>query len=405
MAGRPLLLFAALLLALVPARNAAAGTADIRFKAIGASVAAPGGYPYIEVDFINYGPSPAADLKVTITIPTGATYDGAYDAPHDMQCDAPPVGAAGTLTCTAASLAVSPQIPGGGFSRSVTLVPRIDPATPPGTVLPFQVTISSSNALQPSQSVTLSVTVVPPADLSVSANAPSELTAGDLLVTNVTLTNNGPGDAIEPEVSVPSSQAPVVRMTGPDGWDCSAVTACTTGNFPPGQAKFVVASPVPASLSGSVTQKIFTGSSNDPSYSNNTVYVTAAVDPAPKTTLQTTLTVTPEHFYAGDEVTYTATTKNTGTATAFDVQLWMDVPGIRVSTTCGLVSAVSCTVPTLAAGATQTITTVSRVQAPPASSVIASAGTSATNAPPDTATLSTKLNPSPPPNRRRAAHH
>lgn len=91
----------------------------------------------------------------------------------------------------------------------------------------FQVTVTASNALHPSQSKTSTVKVVAPADLTISSSAPSAVIAGDMLITTITLRNDGPGD----------------------------------DTFPPG---------------GSMTQKIATASWNDPHYLNNVVYATTA---------------------------------------------------------------------------------------------------------------------------------
>jgi hypothetical protein len=275
MGRRPLFAVATLFFALFSARGAAAGTADLRFTTGTVGTGIPGGYVGLEVEFSNHGPSDASDFKVTIAIPAGATYDGSYFATSGVACDGP-VGSAGNVICTAPSLAATPN-PAGSYTGIVDLTPQIDPSTPPGTVLTFQVTMTASNALQPSQSATAPVTVVTPADLAVTATAPAAVSAGGTIVTNITLTNNGPGDAID--LSVGYSASSGVRMTGPDGWDCSAVTSCKAGSFPLGTATFVATFPVPASWSGSVRLKSSAFSANDPHFLDNTVTTTTAIGP------------------------------------------------------------------------------------------------------------------------------
>jgi hypothetical protein len=141
------------------------------------------------------------------------------------------------------------------------------------------VSVTSSNALQPSQSTTMSAMVVPPADLAVSAAAPGAVSAGDTLVTNITLTNNGPGDAIAPSVGYSADSG--VRMTGPDGWDCSAVVSCKATSFPPGTATFVATLPVAPSRSGNVILKISALSYNDPHFLDNTVTTATVIGTVP----------------------------------------------------------------------------------------------------------------------------
>lgn len=402
MLGRSLVLAALLALA---GHALLAQSTDLRFTGVSGSIIQPGGYPTIDVGFINYGPSAAADLKLTITIPDGATY-ATYDAPSEMKCAGPPTGNAGTFTCTNASFAVSPFVGGKYYATRVDLIPRVDPATPPGTVLTFQVTLTSSNAQQPSQSATATVTVAAPANLAISANAPAEVTAGDALVSTVTVTNRGPGDGIGVNVYLASSAATPQQMTAPAGWDCNG-GGCYLHTFPPGAASFVMTSVVPATLTvPQVTQKFETASSNDPDVRDNTVSVTTAVDPAAQTTLKIALAA-PAHFYAGDIVTFTATATNTGSSTAYNVNMGMSFNGSVTATTCGFLygSAVSCTFPSLAAGATQTITSTVHVNGSPGGQLTNSAFAYAFNAAPDNTSLTTTLYPAPPPYRRRAARH
>lgn len=403
------LVFAALLA--LPAHALLAGTTDLRFDAVLGGVGVPGGIANVDVQFVNYGPEPAADLKITIAIPDGATYAGPYGVPSGMQCTAPPAGSTGTVTCTSASFAVSQSSGDHYFSSNVHLPVRIDSATPPGAALSFPVTMSSSNALQASQSGTALVKVATPAHLSLSVNAPSVVTAGNLLVSTVTLTNHGPGDGMSVQVYLPTppanqQHAIPQQMSGP-GWSCWA-SGCFNNTFPPGTATFVLTSLVPGTLTApAVTQKFEAASENEPDYSDDTVVLTTAVDPAPQTTLTVVLTPAPQHFYAGDLVTFTATATNTGQSTAYDVDLGMSFRGTVAATTCGDPdgSDVSCTFPSLAAGATQTITSTVRIFGSPGTQVVNTAFAAAFNAALRVTPVATTLNPAPPPNRRRAAHH
>jgi hypothetical protein len=373
-----------------------AQTADLRLTRIETDTGAPSGAAAVIANFHNYGPSSADDFQITISLPEGTTYLDS-DAQAPLRCTPPPSGSRGTLTCTAKTLS-------NGDGGDVEIIARIDPGVAPGTVLSFPITMTSSTALQPSQYATATLTVAAPTALVISANAPTAVTAGDAFVTNITLTNSGPADAIGGINIISSSPLEVQQMTGPDGWSCSR--SCFMSTFPPGKAKFTVTSLVPGTFPlPSITQKIFVTSLNDPDQSDDTVFLTTAVTPTPQTTLQAALEGTPENFYSGDTVTYTERVTNTGKSTAYDVHMGMVLNGNAATTTCGFITATGCTFPSVAAGATQTITATVRIFESPGSQVTQSAFTSAFNAPAGNATLTTTLNQTPPPTRRRSARH
>jgi hypothetical protein len=120
MAHRPLFAVAALLLALFSAGGAAAGTADLHFTSSIVSIGIPDGYLGCDISFSNLGPSDAADFKVTIAIPAGATYDGSYYATSGLICDGP-IGSAGNVVCSAPTLAASPNLGGNYVTGFVDL--------------------------------------------------------------------------------------------------------------------------------------------------------------------------------------------------------------------------------------------------------------------------------------------
>src|SRR5262249_40221638 len=99
----------------------------------------------------------------------------------------------GTGQVTATNPNVAP-----GSTAVFTLVVRVNPSTPSGTVITNTATVLSpttqdSNSLN-TQAVT-TTTVNTAADLAVTKTGPATVTAGTDVIETITLTNNGPSDA------------------------------------------------------------------------------------------------------------------------------------------------------------------------------------------------------------------
>jgi hypothetical protein len=270
---RPRLLLAPLLLLCL---NAAADTTDLRLLSATAGLTVPAGYTTIDVRFANYSSAPASDVTITVTIPNGATYEGSNADPNfHNNCTEPPLESPGTLVCKV------PSMPSSWATNEIhpsdlVVLARIDSTVTPGTVITFPVAMTGSNAAVPSQSANAALTVAAPADLTIAVNTPAEVTAGDIFVSVITLTNNGPADAIEPSVGMSESSAEVLHITGPPGWDCSA-TFCRNSTMSPGAAQFVVTTFIPISVGASLMQKFTANGSNDPNYANNSATTTSTV--------------------------------------------------------------------------------------------------------------------------------
>jgi hypothetical protein len=119
---------------------------------------------------------------------------------------------------------------------------------------------------------------------------------------------------------------------------------------------------------------------------------TAIIKP-PKSTLAVTLTAAPDVVFTGDPLTYTATITNTSAVDAQNLRLNWSLDGTPVATTCGTPSS-ACTFPTLAAGATQTVTRTVRVDAGPGVRLFSSVSVGAENsdpAPSQSASLTTNV--------------
>jgi uncharacterized repeat protein (TIGR01451 family) len=304
------------------------------------------------VRYSNNGPANASDVKLTLSVPPGTTYVGlSYYDPNPLTCTEPPKGGQGDVVCTASSLALSRNAYLG-----VGVAVFIDRATAPGTVITFPATLTASNATTASQTVSGSLTVIDPADISVAMSAPAAVFLGDTFQTTITVTNNGPGVALNPVVAYSTFAPGITNVTlnGPPGWSCS-LSSCTIDSFPPGTATFT-ASTTPDPLFTSATSilaRARVDSFSDPLLTNNIVEATTAIAMPPPTTLKVTLTAAPATVRYGDPLSYTAQITNTGNVDARAVDVQWSLNGSALA--CDEVGHIVCTIPAIAAGATQTL--------------------------------------------------
>ncbi len=362
---------------------------ELETNGIGFPPAAPGDYYSIYAFFSNNGPSPASDVKVTLTVPPGAAYVS-YVTQGLAPCTEPPKGGQGDLVCTGSNLAV-----GGGYEAAMLV--RIDPSTLPGTVITFPITLTSTTATKPTQATSTPVTIIEPANLQVQMSAPASAHPGDTFLTTVTLTNYGPGAAYKPEVFVKTALGiSTGPMNAPAGWLCIG-TICDADSLAPGTATFTFPTTIPWNAgAGTLTNQFVAQAANIPDTDHDNV-ATASTDviPWPPSSLKLTLTASPEVVYTGDQLTYTATIANTGNADAKNVQLTWSVPGTVTATTCGTTGDAICTFATIPAGTTQTATRTVHVAATAGLSLTAQATVKAANvtydAPSASATVTTPV--------------
>ncbi|HEY2323947.1 MAG TPA: CARDB domain-containing protein [Thermoanaerobaculia bacterium] len=314
---------------------------------------APGNSIVVTANYLNNGPSPASDFKLTLTVPPGTSYS-TYSADKWLTCTEPPKGGQGDLICTAPALGV--------LRGSISALVRVDPTTPSGTVITFPATIESTSAIQSPKTLSGSLTVTDPAALHVEISAPASAHPGDTFLTTITVTNQGPGTAFNPEVLFTQPNFSYGPMTGPAGWNC--VASCSSNSFAPGTATFTFPTTLPWNASpGSLPEQAVARASNNvpdfASIANGSIAIIAW----PPSSLKLTMTAAPAAVHTSDDLTYTATIENTGNADAKNVQLYWTLPGTAAATTCGTVNDSVCTFPTIGAGATQTATRTLQVAA------------------------------------------
>ena len=200
-------------------------------------VAAPGVLVNVNAYYTSssVGAEPSKDFQLTLSVPPGTNYAGYLVNPrgNPLKCTEPPKGGLGDLVCSASSLLVP-----NSDVTAVDLAVFVDPTAAPGLVITFPATLTSSNAVNPSQSASGSLNVVEGAELKLEMSAAPSAAPGDTFLTTITLTNRGPGPAINPVVNYNVSWGGAT-LTAPPGWTCPYAGYCTTDSFPPGTATFI----------------------------------------------------------------------------------------------------------------------------------------------------------------------
>ncbi|MFZ0417401.1 MAG: C25 family cysteine peptidase [Candidatus Sulfotelmatobacter sp.] len=321
-----------------------------------------------------YG-STSGTVTVNDTLPVGLT----------------PAGATGTnWTCSIASQTVScinsTVLAPNSFYPSITVTANVL-QTAPSTETNTALVSGGGEVNLANDSATDVANVVSIADLSITNTAsPNPVAAGSNITFTQVLTNNGPSAADNTTLveAVPTNTT-FVSMAAPAGWTCTTPPVGSTGN--------VVCTDL--SMAGgtaatfSLITKVNTGTANgtvitdtasasssvsDPNSSNNTASASTIVGASAGAELTITNAASPNGIAAGGNITYTQILTNVGTLAATAASLTEtvtpapDVTFVSVSAaaapgwTC-TGPPVSCTNPSVAAGATATFTVVYQVNA------------------------------------------
>ncbi|MBO9534382.1 MAG: DUF11 domain-containing protein [Solirubrobacteraceae bacterium] len=329
----------------------------------------------------NNGPNGATGVTINDTVPSGVTLN--------------PVGAQPGLTCTTAGSLVSCAVTGtlaASTSRVLTLSGVVQTSAAE-TPLQNTATVAGSqtdpNTANNSSSVTTNVNRA--TDLSIAKvvdNASANV--GDLLTWTVTATNNGPSSATGVQVvdDLPAGTT-YVSSTPSSGPACTLVAqqlSCGGGIAlaPAGTYSVTIRARVARAAAESPVNNAarVTGGEFDPNTANN--LATATTNVGPSTDLQLTKTANRATANTGDTVTYTVAVRNDGPSAATGVTISDPLPaGLLPGTatitgggTCTVTGQnVTCTVPSLANGATATATINGTVRLSAAGTVLSNSAT------------------------------
>ncbi|MFN8168623.1 MAG: hypothetical protein U0S36_07540 [Candidatus Nanopelagicales bacterium] len=370
----------------VPGNNTAGATtavtasADLSITKAGPPTVTAAGQITYQLTVANAGPSDAAAVTVTDTLPAGTTFVSA-SAPAGWTCTN---NASISVTCT------RPVLAAPSSSQLITVVVTA-PAQPASLTNSASVASTTNDPDPSNNSSSVSTDVTGSADLSIVKTGPATVVAGALVTYQLAVANAGPSDAVAVSVVDTLPAGVVFDSASGTGWTCtnnaSVSVTCTrpglaAGASAPGITVVVRAPDQATTLSNTAS---VSSTTDDPSTGDNTstasTTVTASADVAITKSGPATVT-------AGSAVGYTLTVTNDGPSDAADVTVVDTLPpGVAWASTtapgwtCTHVgdTSVTCSRATLAAGATSTITVV--VDAPDQAAVLSNSATVASSTP------------------------
>ncbi len=304
----------------VPANNSASATttvdpvADLAItKSDSPDPVASGQQLTYTLGISNAGPSGAAGVLVSDTLPSGVTFGSA--TPSQGSCSQ----AAGTVTCTLGTIA-------SGASASVTI--NVTPSS--GGTITNQASVSAATAdpVLVNNSASASTTVDPVADLSLTkTDSPDPVLSGQRLTYTLLAHNAGPAGA--PSVSLSDALPGGVTFVSatPTQGGCvriGSTVTCALGTIASG-ADATVEIKVDTGAPGSITNEaVVVSTATDPNPADNSSSTTTTVKPV--SDLGLTKTDSPDPVLAGELLTYTLGVSNAGPHGAAGVTLVDDLP-------------------------------------------------------------------------------
>ncbi len=368
----------------------------------------------------NNGPSPADGVVYMMPIPASTTF-ASMSIPAGWTCvpASPAVGSIGTIICTTPTLA-------NGATANFSLVTTIDVNVPPGYVLSETNSVSSntpdSNPSNNQATATALVKAGPGyyADLAITIaqNTNYPVAGGNIVYTQV-ITNNGSENATSPSYTITTPPNTTFQgITPPAGWSCPTQPAIG------GTGTISCSGPTMASgasVSMPLTLKVNAGTAGGTSITASPSVATTAPDsylPNNATSITSTvvnggdvgitLTDSTDPVQPGQNYSYTAVATNNGPAAAANIIVTIPLPAgtnfqslvVPGGWACtppavGSGGTITCTIASLASGASATFNPVVQVNNGTASgttlTTTATISTTSTNsiAPNDSATATT----------------
>jgi uncharacterized repeat protein (TIGR01451 family) len=387
----------------------AANSADLSVtKSTNTTAASPGTDIVYTIVLTNGGPDAATTVVLTDTLPAQLQFRSITE-PAGFDCVTPAVGATGTITCSAATLA-------NGATATFTLTARVAPGATSGTVTNSATVTSatgdpdSGDTTGNAGGVTLSASV---ADISIVKNTASATApAGSTFSYTIAVTNSGPNAATNVVMTdVLPAQLLFESIVIPTGFTCTtpAVGAngtitCTAATVPNGVTRTFTLNVRVASgsTSGNVTNSASVASASGDPDGGDTSDPAPAVALAPASAdLSITKTTGATSAPIGGTVNYTITVTNAGPSAATSVVVTDTLPaGLQLITatpsqgTCSGTTTVTCNLGTINNGSNATIALQTLVTAT-SGSISNSASVTSTVSDPDGGDTSSSTPPIP----------
>ncbi|SDE61004.1 isopeptide-forming domain-containing fimbrial protein [Auraticoccus monumenti] len=337
-------------------------------KTVSSGPVVAGGQVTYSLSVTNAGPSSTRDVRLVDTLPSGVAFVSAT-ATGDGSCS--PSG--DTVVCTWPALAV------GADPLTATVTVTVPSATAPGSTLVNTADATSANPDPTQGAATVESVVGASADLSADKSLLEAPVAGEDVRWQVTVTNGGPSDATDVTLvdTAPTGVTFTAAETPRGGCTVTgAEISCALGTLA-AQDSFAVTlvGALAADFTGEELSNTVTVGSDvpdaDPTDNSDTATspVVAAAD------LRVSKTADPATATAGGALTYTVVATNVGPSTARGVKIIDTLPAGFSAASATLTdpalggncaiegSEVTCTVPTLADGASATATITGTVTA------------------------------------------
>ena len=301
------------------------------------------------LEVTNAGPSQATGVALSDTLPEGVTLVSLD--PRQGSC----TEEAGVVTCELGALDS-----GATATVEITVIPAA-----PGTIT--NVAAVNSDITDPEEAnntATLVTEIDPRADLTITkTSSPDPVLLGQELSYSVTVTNAGPSEAVDVVVSDTLSEGVTFASASEGCTESDGTVTCDAGTIGSGDSVTVSIVVLPASTGDLTNVASVTSGTTDPSTGDNEASQTTTVVPAASIVLAKSSS--PDPVLLGKELTYTLTVSNSGPSDAPDVVATDTLPGdvtfVSSSSsigTCSGTDTVVCTIGTLVAGNTATVTIV-----------------------------------------------
>jgi uncharacterized repeat protein (TIGR01451 family) len=326
-------------------------------------VAAGSNITYTQVVTDN-GPSAADNATLVETVPANTTFVS-MSAPAGWTCMTPAIGGTGNVVCTTLSMA-------GSTAANFSMVVKVNAGTANGTVITGTATVSSSvsdpNSANNTASASTVVGTTALAELTVTnAASPNPVTVGSNLTFTQVVTNTGSVAATGPATFNETTPAntTLVSITPPAGWSCALFPPqCTNPSVAVGSSGTFTA--IYTVTGGTSITDTATVNAGNQAFGANSATVVVTVATAAQADLALSTVGTPAAVFDGNNITYTQTITNNGPASASAVSFTEAIPAnttfVSVSApagwTCVVTASVTCSDPTLAAGASANIIVV-----------------------------------------------
>lgn len=366
--------------------------ADVSVTKSGPATITAGTNATYTVNVSNAGPS-TTTVTLTDVLPPNTTFVSSSTTPS-FSCTAPAVGSNGTITCT-----IGPLAPAGTAMLQFTV--HLASSAANGSIVTNTATVVSS-AADPNptnDASTVNSSVAAMADVSVVKSGAGTVAAAGTATYNITVANAGVSDAanvvLSDTIVAPATFASLTQNSGPT-FNCTtgATITCSIASLPAAtNATFTLVLNVDPAATGTLSNTATVSSTtSDPNLTNNSSTSTATIT----TSADLAVTKSGPATGTGDtDATYTLTVTNNGPATAVNVVLADALPANTTfvseaqtsgpTFTCttpaaGATGTVSCTIASLASGATAAFSIVVHLDPAANGAVINTATvTSATN--------------------------